>query len=165
GAKQDMQTYVAFSHTARTIELPTRKVTDADLDAVKKEIATLEVDPKNQRRVLWNKAVLERYERQKNGEEKPYEMELHVIRLGDVIIATNGFELFTDYGVQIKSRSPAVQTFIIQLAGPGSYLPTERAVQGGGYSAIIQSNRVGPQGGQELVEQTLSAIQALWPKK
>lgn len=165
GAKQDMQTNVPFHHTARTLELPRRLVTEKDLEAVKKEIATLEADPKNQRRTLWNKAVLERYELQKSGKEKPYEMELHVIRLGDVAIATNGFELFTDYGVQIKSRSPAVQTFVIQLAGPGSYLPTERAVQGGGYSAIIQSNRVGPAGGQELVEQTLSAIQALWPKK
>ena len=47
--------------------------------------------------------------------------------MNDVAIATNEFELFTDYGVQIKARSPAVQTFVIQLTGSGGYLPTERA--------------------------------------
>ena len=57
-----------------------------------------------------------------------------------------------------------MQTFVIQLTGPGgTYLPTERAVEGGGYSAVIQSNRVGPEGGQMLVERTVEAINALWP--
>ena len=93
-------------------------------------------------------------------ERPPFEMELHVIRLGDVAIATNVFELFTDYGVRIKGRSPALQTFIIQLAGPGSYLPTERAVRGGGYGA--EHFQVGPEGGQVLVDKTLEAIEALW---
>ena len=71
-------------------------------------------------------------------------MELHVVRLGDVAIATNDFELYTDYGVAMQARSPATQTVVIQLAGGGTYLPTERAVRGGGYGAIPQSNRVGP---------------------
>jgi hypothetical protein len=90
-------------------------------------------------------------------------MELHVIRIGDIAIATNPFELFTDYAIQMKARSPAVQTFVIQLAGPGTYLPSGRAAQGGGYSAIAESNEVGPEGGQVLVEQTLQEMNALWP--
>jgi hypothetical protein len=107
--------------------------------------------------------VVERYEAQKAGTEQPYQMELHVVRLGDVAIATNEFELFTDFGVQIKARSPAVQTFVIQLAtSSGGYLPTERAVRGGSYSAVIQSSRVGPDGGQVLVERTVEAINELW---
>ena len=89
-------------------------------------------------------------------------MELHVLRLGDVAIATNSFELFTDYGIQMKARSPALQTFVIQLAGRGSYLPTVRAAQGGGYSAVPESNQVGPEGGQVLVDRTVAAIEKLW---
>ena len=89
-------------------------------------------------------------------------MELHVVRLGDVAIATNDFELYTDYGVAMQARSPATQTVVIQLAGGGSYLPTERAVRGGGYAAIPQSNRVGPPGGQVLVDRTVELIQSLW---
>ena len=112
----------------------------------------------------WQQGVVDRYEQQEAAGLKPYPMELHVVRLGDVAIATNDFELFTDYGVRMKARSPATQTFVIQLAGGGTYLPSERAVRGGGYGAIPQSNRVGPEGGQVLVERTLQAIQELWKK-
>ncbi len=90
----------------------------------------------------------------------PFTMEMHVLRLGDVAIATNVFELFTDYGVQIQARSPALQTFIIQLAGPGTYLPTQRGVRGGGYGAEVF--QVGPEGGQVLVNKTVEAIETLW---
>ena len=82
------------------------------------------------------------------------------------VICTNQFELFTDYGIQMKARSKAVQTFVVQLAGAGTYLPTERAVRGGSYSAIVQSNRVGPEGGQVLVDKTVAAIDAVFaPRK
>jgi len=45
-------------------------------------------------------------------------VEIHVIRLGDMAIATNRFELYLDFGIRIKARSKAVQTFVVQLAGP-----------------------------------------------
>ena len=91
-------------------------------------------------------------------------MELHVLRLGDVAIATNPFELYLDYGVQIKARSRAVQTFLIQLAcATAQYLPTERAVRGGHYSAEAVDNTCGPEGGKMLVNRTVEAINALWP--
>src|SRR5262249_61033512 len=100
----------------------------------------------HRRLVVWHQDVVDRYERQKGGRADPFTMELHVIRLGDIAIVTNLFELFTEFGIQMKARSRALQTFVIQLAGPGSYLPTQRAVRGGGYSAIVESNLVGPEG-------------------
>ena len=79
--------------------------------------------------------------------------------LGDVAICTDQFELFTDYGIRIQARSNALQTFVVQLAaGAGSYLPTEKAVKGGGYSAVVQSCSVGPEGGQILVDRTVELI-------
>jgi len=88
-------------------------------------------------------------------------IELHAIRLGEVALATNPFELYVDYGVRIQARSPALLTLVVQLSCQGcGYLPTERAIRGGGYSA--ERFLVGPKGGQVLVNQTLQRIEALW---
>jgi hypothetical protein len=89
---------------------------------------------------------------------------VHVVRIGDVVVATNQFELFTDFGVALKARSPALQTFVVQLVGRGTYLPSGRAVRGGGYSAIAESNEVGPEAGQVLVDHTLARIAELFPR-
>src|SRR5438270_3059246 len=80
------------------------------------------------------------------------------------LIAADPFELFTEFGIQTKARSRALQTFVIQLAGPGSYVPTGRAVRGGGYSAIVESNVVGPEGGQALTDRTVELVNSLWPE-
>jgi hypothetical protein len=163
GARQDIRTDVPLVHTVQTIELPRRAVTDKEVASARQQVETLSKDPANKRRMQWHQAVVDRYERQQSGPLPPYEMELHALRLGDVAIATNSFELFTEYGIQMKSRSRALQTFVIQLAGPGTYLPTAAAVRGGGYSAVVESSAVGPEGGQVLVDRTVEAINALWP--
>jgi hypothetical protein len=159
---KDIRTDAVLRHSVQSIDLPYRKVTEAEVAEARKEAAKFADIPAQRWNFRWHQAVVERYEAQKAGTEGVFPMELHVLRLGDVAIATNTFELFTDYGVQMKARSPAIQTFIIQLTGSGGYLPTERAVRGGGYSAVIQSSRVGPDGGQVLVDRTLEAINALW---
>jgi hypothetical protein len=110
--------------------------------------------------VRWNQKTIDRYKEQTNS--RGYAMELHSIRLGEVAICTNPFELYTEYGIRMKSRSPALQTFLIQLAGPGSYLATAEAEAGGGYSAIVNSCLVGPEGGDKLVNETIFSINALW---
>jgi hypothetical protein len=70
--------------------------------------------------------------------------------------------LYADDGVAIQAQSPAVQAIVIQWTGGGTYLPTEREARGGGSSAIPQSNRVGPQGGQVFVDRTVELIRDLW---
>ena len=115
----------------------------------------------------WHEGVVQRFESQKTDPKPTCEMELHVLRIGDAVVCTNPFELFTDYGIRIKARSKAVQTFVVQLAGvelSGSYLPTEKAVRGGGYSADVESNLVGPEGGQILVNRTVELIDSLWAR-
>jgi len=88
-------------------------------------------------------------------------IEFHVVRLGDIAIATNPFELYIDYGIRIKARSKAVLTLLVQLSCQNvGYLPTERGVKGGGYSA--DKFVVGPKGGQILVNETVKTINELW---
>jgi len=105
-------------------------------------------------------SVQERYELQAKQPKMP--VEIHVVRIGEMVMATNPFELYLDYGMRIKARSPAVQTFVVQLAGSGSYLPTSRSIAGGAYGAVPASTLIGPEGGQELVEKTLEMCHKLW---
>ncbi len=164
GARQERHRDAVLKHLVKTIELPRRIVTDQEYARVKKEVEAYAKDPAKVWIKNWKQSVLDRYSKQHAGSEKPYQMELHTIRLGDIVIATNDFELFNDFGTQMKSRSPALQTFVIQLCGAGTYVPTKRAVRGGGYSAVIESSIVGPEGGQVLTEKTLESIKQLWDK-
>ena len=161
-AKLDIRSDVVLKHVVKTIELPYRQVTAAEAEEARQMAAQYVDKPSERWNYLWYQRVVDLYEKQQRGESGSFPMELHVIRLGDVAIATNEFELYTDYGIQIKARSPAVQTFVIQLTGSAGYLPTERAVRGGGYGAVIQSGRIGPEGGQVLVDRTVETISQLW---
>ena len=90
-----------------------------------------------------------------------FPIEIHVVRLGDVAIVTNPFELYLDYGIRIEARSPAVLTLLVQLSCQHSgYLPTARAIKGGGYSA--DKYVVGPEGGRMLADETVTRLKALW---
>jgi len=162
GARQEMHSDLPLLHQVEVLELPRREVLKREWELAKAKIAELSAQQGKQPLIYWHGGVVKRYEQQQAGTTEPYTMELHVVRLGDIAIATNPFELYTDYGIQIKARSPALQTFIIQLAGPGSYLPSQRAVIGGGYSAIAESNEVGPEAGRILVDRTVERLQGLW---
>jgi len=116
------------------------------------------------RRMKWYEATMDRFERQKTEAKPTLATELHVLRIGDAVICTNQFELFTDFGIRMKGRSKAEQTFVVQLVGPGTYLPTARAIRGGHYSAVVHSSHVGPEGGQVLVDKTIRLIDAMWAK-
>ena len=109
--------------------------------------------------------LINRYEEQKKSLKLP--MELHVIKVGDIAFASNRFELYMDFQHRIQARSPFEQTFIIQLAGQpgedgGTYLATERGVWGKGYSACMFCNIVSPEGGQELVEETVKTLKEIY---
>ena len=165
GARQEQNAGVALVHRVETVALPERRVTDGEAAGARKEVESHSPYPERRWTTAWYRDVLDRDDRQKAGKVEPYRMELHAIRLGDVAIATNPFELYTQYGIQIKSRSRALQTFVVQLTGPGTYLPTAEAVRGGGYSAIAASSVVGPEGGRVLVDRTVESVNALWAGK
>ena len=158
----------AFAHRAGEMPLPHWKVSDSEAEAARRELARLEALPESDRtaqfHIYQQTSIVKRHERQRK--EPFYRAEVHVIRLGDVAIATNPFELYLDYGLRMEARSRAIQTFVVQLApGSGGYLPTRRAVEGGGYGAVATGSEVGPEGGQVLVDKTLEWIDSLWEAK
>jgi len=168
--KDDRHADVPLIHRVETLSLPMRLVTETEYDEAKKAVRMaadqIEQNPeaavREHRRMKWYETTVKRFDRQKTDLKPTYEMELHVVRIGDVAICTNPFELFTDYGIRLKARSKAVQTFVVQLVGPGTYLPTDKAIRGGHYSAIVHSSLVGPEGGNVLVDRTVDIIDSLW---
>ena len=111
--------------------------------------------------VFVHAGVIQRYRQQQFTEVYP--IEYHVIRLGDIAIVTNPFELFLDYGNRIKARSYAEQTFIVQLCcGASGYLPTEKAEKAGHYSGYVSSGNVGHEGGDLLVRKSIKEINEMW---
>ncbi len=169
--KDQPQTNVPLIHKVEIVTLPMRLVTEAEYEEAKSEVqsalAQIENNPQTSdsvyRRMLWYKKTVDRFESQQQNPHPTMEMELHVVRIGDAVICTNQFELFTEFGIRIKARSKANQTFVIQLVGPGTYLPTARAVRGGHYSAVVHSSLAGPEAGQALVDRTAELIDSMWP--
>ena len=131
-ARDDIRTELVFQHRAETVPLPVWQVSDeryaqarAVFEAGKDKTDQLSSPDYINWRV--SRTLMARHAYQQ--EHPHYEAELHLLRLGDVAIATNPFELYTDYGVRIKARSPAVQTSVVQLTSDcAAYLPTRRAV-------------------------------------
>jgi hypothetical protein len=152
-----------FAHLCRRLTFAPRGINrnERDWAAAEHEQSARRGDRPDQ---WWPRLLREVVERFDRGEAMAScEGEVHVLRLGDMAMATNPFELYLDFGLQIKARSPAAQTVLVQLAcGTGLYLPSERAVQGGHYGAHPAVAPVGPEGGQQLVETTLAAINELF---
>ncbi len=165
--RNDRHADVPLVHQVEDWELPMRLVTGEEYAESKKARDEDLAEPRRaqemKRRIAWQQEVVDRFENQEKTSRPMYPVEVHIVRLGDIAIASNPFELFTDYGVQMKARSKALQTFVVQLVGPGTYLPTKEAEAGGHYSAIVQSVRVGPEGGQILVDKTVKTVNQLWP--
>jgi hypothetical protein len=160
-----------LKHSAVTLQLPLSRVSEAQYRearaAYNAVLAQVAKDPSSASRVAfmardWHYGVVQRYGELQKDPGATYPVEIHVVRLGDLVVCSSPFELFCEYGIRIKARSPATQTFIVQLSGFGSYLPTARAQAAGHYSAIPQSNIIGPEGGQILVDKTVEIIKELW---
>ncbi len=152
-----------FVHHVHVMKLPIRRTTLEAAKAAEKEIVsylaakTGDVDYIDAANLQVHLGILKRLEMQNYNEV--LDTEVHIARLGTVAIATNPFELFLDFGNQIKARSHAEQTFLIQLSnGAEGYLPTKKAELGGHYSAFVSSGLVGHMGGEQLVRETLQDI-------
>ena len=165
----ELQCDGVFCHKALNLDLPLRKATIAEYEHAVREleyyaakiVEKSDFNFEDNARMYVHTGTIARYRKQQFTEVYP--IEYHVIRLGNIAMATNPFELFLDYGNRIKARSYAEQTFIIQLCnGTGGYLPTEKAEKGGHYSAYISSGNVGHEGGDLLVRHTLNEINSLF---
>ena len=163
----EAQVDVEFKHIVEDMMLPLRRATMSEVAAAERAIKEYlaekpgDVDYNDAANLQRYMGILRRAKVQETVEVLP--TEVHIVRMGTIAFATNPFELFLDYGNQIKARSLAEQTFLVQLANGGEgYLPTKKAEEGGHYSAFIASGQIGHIGGEQLVRQTLQEINEMF---
>ena len=164
---EEIKTDAPFVHKTITLDMPLRRVTPKEFEEAEEKIKSyaekLEGNANfadNARMYVYAGTIL-RYEEQHTMNVRP--IEVHVLRFGDMAIATNPYELFLDYGNQIRARSRAKQTTLIQLCnGAEGYLPTEKAEKAGHYSAYVTSGKTGHEGGDLLVRKTLEEINSMF---
>ena len=95
-------------------------------------------------------------------------LSISAISLGDLSIVTNPCELYCQFGLDIKHRSPSRFTMISQLSdGFSGYVHTVYGFLGGGYSGdAIFWTRFTPIAGYEIVEHSSKLLnQVCMPKK
>ena len=147
----------------RTVSKEDTEAAQARIDAVKAKYAPGEkMSEPEMIRCFEDIGYLNRWKLQQNTNR--FAFPIFVFRIGKAVFATNPFELYVDYSLRMKARCKAKQAFIVQLSSnaKGGYLPTQIAVDGGSYGSKPVSTMVGPEGGDELVEKTLVAMDSLF---
>jgi hypothetical protein len=159
-------------HVTLRLDLPHWDVTDRERAALDGELAELRAALQSlgdgdrlgsaysslHGRIGWCERALDRY----RHPPASVPVDVNVVRLGDIAFVTAPFEYYLDFGDRIKGRSKALQTFVVQLTGGGSYLPTERAAAGLSYGAVPASCLVSPAGGQKLVDEAVATVNGLF---
>ena len=166
----EAQNEAVFEHRINIMQLPVRRVTPFDVSSAKRSIKEYiqnkdgDMDYNDVGNLTGPLGDLMRNEVQEHMDT--LDTEVHIIRLGSIVFATNPLEPFIKYGNQIKARSNAEQTFLVQLAnGIEGYVPTQKAEQGGHYSGFVASGIIGHVGGEQLVRETVKNINELFKEK
>jgi hypothetical protein len=184
GLVKDTADSPMLRHRVENVELPVKRLTEDDVTealaqaeeyarAYEEEKRKLESSPELKNEPRWyvpvtkayrlmmrHRGVALRYERDRTQPTRS--AELHLVRLGDMVFATNPFEYYLDFGIHIKARSAAAQTFLVQLAGDGTYVPSLRSTLGGGYGSVAASNVFGPPAGRLIAERSVELINGLF---
>ena len=107
----------------------------------------------------WAATRLGMYEKQTSDDS----VEVMAVRIGDTAVVGLPGEMFAEYGIEIRSSSPASHTMVIELAnGAIGYIPTQQAFEEGGYEPTPGATFYTADCGRRLVESALQQLQALF---
>ncbi|MCF7855178.1 MAG: hypothetical protein K9N51_10305 [Candidatus Pacebacteria bacterium] len=154
---------VALRHLQRTLEVPVRMPTDEAVEkgrAVLARIDAGETITGMDAIFAWGPvSLVEQF-----GENPVDRLSLHVVRVGDLAIATQPCEMFCQYQLDTKRRSPTGSNAVFGVTdGFGGYVPTLAGSLGGGYSgAPFAWARFDPAVGCQIIDALAAMLHEMW---
>ncbi|MDF1862258.1 MAG: hypothetical protein P1U87_18725 [Verrucomicrobiales bacterium] len=129
------------------------------------------IDPMKQRegaitRLGWRPESFEAAKNSAAGKPNTREIPVSAARIGPLGIATNAGELFVEWGIDIKKRSPAPHTFVSELTNDWiGYEPTAEAFENEGYETLAGVAFVTLEGIETLVDTSVELLEGLWAEE
>jgi hypothetical protein len=158
---------VQLGHEYKDLQVAVRLPEPADLAAAQK---TMDDAEKAEKQLTGMEAIFSFgvVDLQRRFGENPVDiLPVHVFRIGDVALVSEPCELYCQFGIDMKRRSPTPFTAVIGLAdGYAGYCPTIAGILGGGYSGRpIRWTRLEPYAGYKMVEAAGPMLNRLWREK
>ena len=153
---------VHAAETAMPVEGP------VEVAYARRDVTVALIDPMKQRdgaisRLGWRPESFEAAKRSAAGKPDTRAIPVSAARIGPMGIATNAGELFVEWGIDIKKRSPAPHTFVSELTNDWiGYEPTVEAFENEGYETLAGVAFVTPEGIETLVDTVVELLEELW---
>ena len=109
--------------------------------------------------VHYAKVFMEMYSKQST----PDYLETMVVRIGDIAIVGLPGEMFCEFGLEVRKKSPAKHTIIVGIAnGDAGYFPTKKSFAQGGYEPSTGSTFYVKGTGEKIVVNVLRQLASLF---
>ncbi len=97
-------------------------------------------------------------------ENETYQSDVQVLRLGEAALVGLGGEMFVEFQMMIKERSPFRHTYVASYTNDyAGYVATRRAFAGGSYEVWPTLNaRIGREGGYLMVDKAMELLEELY---
>ncbi|HHV62995.1 MAG TPA: hypothetical protein GXX51_10205 [Firmicutes bacterium] len=161
--------HVPVACASRVIDVPRRELTGEEVDAARRLAGGRTFQELSKLLALVDGVpdeiyALEILELAALREKDPYEhIELQAFRVGDAAFVAIPGELFVEFGLEIKGRSPFKPTFVIGYAnGYVGYIPTEKAFSEGGYEPrTARTSQLAKEAGRLITEAAIQLLEGL----
>jgi hypothetical protein len=141
------------------------------VDYARRDVDVPRCNPAAQRngaitRLGWRPDMFEGAKRTAAAMPPTLKVPVSAARIGPFAIATNAGELFVEWGVSVKKRSPFPHTIVTELTNDWiGYEPTAQAFEHEGYETLAGVDFVSLEGIQKLVDTSVELLQSLWKKE
>jgi len=138
------------------------------VDYARRDVVVPRCDPAAQRdgavqRLGWRPDMFDAAKRTAAAMPPTLKVPVSAARIGPLAIATNAGELFVEWGLSIKQRSPFQHTIVSELTNDWiGYEPTALAFEHEGYETLAGVDFVSLAGIQTLVNTAVELLQELW---